>query len=114
MHVAMGAAVTGGGVPIAGGCRRFAGSSGREHRQFFLQFLRAAFRARGPFPLGGSYQDLTIFSAFSAMKLVNRHVLTLVRDSGFIKELLLGFPNLPGFYLWLIHEMRKRLPERWD
>jgi hypothetical protein len=49
------------------------GAGGREHGQFLFEAGRAAMRAVGSLPVGGTDEEFAVVSAFPAMKLVDWH-----------------------------------------
>ena len=72
MPAATAAATT---MPAAAVARRsFAAAASRgEGGKFLGQFLRAAMRAPGFFPIGRADEDFAVAPALPAMKFVNRH-----------------------------------------
>lgn len=60
------------------GGARLAGHAGCEDGQFLGQFFGAATGAGGSFPITGAHQYFAVFSAFLAVKLVNRHGYSVV------------------------------------
>jgi hypothetical protein len=80
MRSAGAAHAAGARIPAAHGFRGVGtGAGGSEHGQFLFEPGRTAKRAGGSFPIGGSDQDLAVFPAFPAMKLVDWHGPIVVR-----------------------------------
>jgi hypothetical protein len=77
MSVLPSAARTTAGAPAvvaAGGCGARTGCARRrKDRKFLGNSRRTTLRTLGPFPMAGTYQDLTVCLALRAMKFVDRH-----------------------------------------